>query len=1243
MSTSKSSRFTFHVSRAVFYVLLLLLPLLAAFPLWGPGMVNTRGGGDSPFLLQRTLDMAEALRYGHIPPRWMAHAAYDLGYPFFNHYAALPFYLSGGLTALGLSPILAIQATQTLGFLLAALTMALWARRVYGNRRAVLLAVAAYTFAPFHLVNVYVRGDSLSEFWAFVWYPLILWTLARAAERSTLRRIVLAALSYAALILTHNVSALIFAPFALLYAASQREGEKAKKRESELANHASRFTHHVSRIAHYALRIMAPFLLAFLLTAWFWIPAIGETGYGQMGPEFTAGYFHYSNHFRGLNLVQPTFFFNYDIAPAVGEAGPFAMGLVQAVLTLLGAGILIWRISESAKRRKSEKANQRISESANDVSRITHYALRITHYEYILFSLALSTLMITPLSALLWEHLPLLATTQFPWRFLSVQALFTAIATGALASESASERKGGKARKRESEKADHVSRFTQYAVRSTHYALPAMLIFFLALAALGTLRPERLHITAKDVTWDNLLLYEAFTGNIGTTIRYEYLPRDVKPRLYISEAVVDGVDAAQPIADGDAALTATLLTRAPQRQVWRVMLDGAAPVVFPLHWWPGWQAEVDGTAAAAYPMTGSGRLTVDLAAGEHEVTLRLRNTPLRAAAEAISAMTVLVLGVAVFQRKGAKAQRRRDFLVLAGSSITVCMLSVLFPAIYSLRVVPSPELHAFDFIHAPYPHHEPVRFGPLLLEEVYATSGASRNALNIVAAPGEQIGLGLRWQLSDTTPLTGTLRLVSPAEPRHGVAYGMAETTFTVPAMGMAGYSLTLPPDLSRGLYLLELRFYDAAGELYPQTPQGVGRGTLYVGAVRVRSTPVRRLDAPVVAQLGELTLHSATPLSSSPDTLRLQLAWSLARRTPRNWSLSLRLLDAEGRQLSQVDLQPGYGYLPTSLWRAGEFITDYPVLPVPEGLAPGDYTLRVIAYLEATMQAGGEADVPIRLMGATVRDPRDPCCEWQRRETQTLCAADGISLTGLALPEAHPEGAPLDFTAEWSATEQPAADLTARWEAVDAAGNVIAAREGPLAPGSRTGDWPRFAWVRAPVTLPLPPLLPDGPYTLRLTLLAGDVIHPTCELGALDIAPRARSFAWPTLPFPQQADFGAELRLLGYEITRSGDVLTLTLWWQAQTAPGRDYKRFVHLLAPSGEIVAQDDAMPRAWTYPTSWWAAGEVVSETVTLPAPPGEYRLGVGWYDGETGIPLPATDAAGTPWPDNRVMLSEPMTSR
>ncbi|MBN1261954.1 MAG: hypothetical protein JXB35_14845, partial [Anaerolineae bacterium] len=278
----------------------ILVGVLAAAPLWGPGIVNTRGGGDSPFLLQRTLEMAENLRHGSFPARWMSHAAYDLGYPFFNHYGALPFYLSGGLTALGISPLLAIQATQTLGFVLASVFMLLWARRLFHNPAAVLLATTAYTFAPFHLVNVYVRGDSLSEFYAFIWYPLIFWALDRVAERPTRGRFAAATLAYSALILTHNVSVLTFSPFAGVYLLMRCL--------TKLPGEQRRNLRHLARAAGQAA---LPFVAGMLLTAWFWLPALAETRYGQMGPEFTAGYFHYTNHFRGRDLVQSSFLFDY--------------------------------------------------------------------------------------------------------------------------------------------------------------------------------------------------------------------------------------------------------------------------------------------------------------------------------------------------------------------------------------------------------------------------------------------------------------------------------------------------------------------------------------------------------------------------------------------------------------------------------------------------------------------------------------------------------------------------------------------------------------------------------------------------------------------------------------------------------------------------------------------------------------------------------------------------------------------
>jgi len=1224
-------RITNYELRFAFYV---LLALLAAAPLWGPGMVNTRGGGDSPFLLQRTLDMAENLRHGIFPARWMMHAAYDLGYPFFNHYAALPYYLSGGLMVLGLSPIVAIQATQTFGFVLAALTMALWAERTFKSRAATLVAVAAYTFAPFHLVNVYVRGDSLSEFYAFVWYPLILWTLDRIAERPTRGRILAASLAYGALILTHNTSALVFSPFALLYAVLQMANGKwqmANQRIDESAHPVSSIqqpvsgiTHHASRITHHVLRIVTPFILGFLLTAWFWLPAIAETKYGQMGPEFTAGYFHYSNHFRGLNLVQRTFAFDYSVAPRPEDAGPFAMGLVQAVLAVAGGVCLMangewqmangeWQMANGEWQMANGKWRMANGESANEESpRSTPYSVLRTPYSllrtpysspfYLLFCLFLATFMITPLSKPLWDHLPLLEITQFPWRFLSIQALFTAMVTGAIVN------------------------LQIFKSQNLKIIVAMGLCGMVIAAALLGLHPERLPIADADVTAERLLFYETFTGNIGTTIRYEYLPRDVSPRLYISEAAVDG--ALRPIADGGGLLAWDLLERTPTKQIWQMTVDaGGATVAFPLNWWPGWQADVDGARVAASPMPGSGRLTVSLPAGDHTITLRLRNTPLRSLAEALSILTVmgLIVSVSVWRKSKLRItnyELRIPNLLpstayrLPSTLLLLLVISIAFPALlHPASFIPAPF---FDFNQMPYPHAGPVDFGVARLEGVLLSA--------TTVQPGDVLTVQHTWSAVNATSLTGTLRLVSPAEPRHGVPYALAETTFALPCDGVCATSLVMPDALSRGLYLVEMQL-------------DVG-DAVYVGAVRVPHGPARRTDAPVLAEFRDMTLHAVEPIQPDPTTLRLKMVWSTPG-TPRNWSLSLRLLDASGRQLVQQDIQPGYGYLPTTLWLPGETVTDYPVLTLPEGLAPGDYTLRVIPYLLGTMEGGGQADIPIRLTAVTLHDLRNACCELTRKGATILCQAAGVALLGTDLPEQLVEGNPLAFHAEWNAIAAPTADLNARWEMLDNAGNVVGSAEGPLAPGSRTSEWPWHAWVRAPVHVDLPPVLSAGAYSVRLTLLDGDVAQAVCTFRErLNVIPRPRIFEVPAISHPLAADFGGEIRLRGYDLRYAKNMVTLTLWWQATTTPQRDYKRFVHLYDPATEtIVAQDDAMPRAWAYPTTWWAAGEVVSETVTLDVrvvPPGEYRLGIGWYDPATFDRLPATDAAGQAHPLNRVTL-------
>ena len=990
-------------------ILLMLVALLTAAQLWVPGVVNTRGGGDSPFLLLRTHQLAANLRAGVFPVRWMPDAAYGLGYPFFSYYAALPYYLAGGFVLAGVDILTALKLVQTLGFVLAALAMYGWMNEMTSKRGAAWLAAVAYTVAPFHLVNVYVRGDSLSEFYAFIFYPLILWSLGGISNlksptspgdwRTT--RWVWVSLSYAGLLLTHNLSAAIFSPFALLY----------------LAIMTWRAEHNRWRV--FWTGILA-FGLGFLLSAWYLIPALAELKWVQLGPS-TQDYFHYSNHFRTLNLVQKKWLFSYSTTAGHKVNSPFAMGLVQAAFAVLGGLVLV---TQGLRRRLTAQ------------------------WGFVLLGLAISTAMITPLSKPLWDHLPLLPVVQFPWRFLSVQALFAAAATAALVSFD-------------------VSRLTFDVSRLAFIILIALL---LSGSVLLPLHPARLHITPADVTVERLQLYELFTQNIGTTIRYEWLPRTANPRPFTSDALIE--PGAPPCAiplDG-ASLDATLVERKPTRQTWHVQGAGGK-IAFPLLYWPGWGARVDGEPVQVWPVEGSGYLALTVAPGEHTVVLRLGHTPVRAVAEVVSLMAAVVLLLVVC--KSASLQMCKSASAQVGKWFIVSLFIV---ALFKFLPGGNPGTESdltMDFVHMPYLHHNP--------EGVLSYTLSADELL-----PGDTLTVTLNW------PYTATLRLVSPAAVRHPELEPLAETISNLQSPVSDTVTLHLPDDIPRGVYLLRL-------------------DSTYLRPVHVSRGPSLPPDASTLAPFGpDIRLHTAAVTQPAPDRLAVRLAWSAACPVAVNYQVSVRLFDANEQLRVSQDTQPGYGFLPTSLWRPGELVTDHYVLTLPDDLPPGGYHLQIVLY---------------------------------------------------RMPTAAPVGQ------------------------------------------ARVGDF----------ALPL-----GQPFEAQ---------------------PTPRSFYLPSLEHPLEVGFDGVIWLAGYEMQQSDDALHLTLWWQALETPPADYTVFVHLFDPATQtLVAQSDAQPRGRAYPTSWWIAGEVVSETVTLSldgVPAGTYRLAVGLYD-RTVTRLPATGPDGERLPDERVIL-------
>jgi 4-amino-4-deoxy-L-arabinose transferase-like glycosyltransferase len=123
-----------------------------------------------------------------------------------------------------------------------------------------------------------------------------------------------------------------------------------------------------------------------------------------------------------------------------------------------------------------------------------------------------------------------------------------------------------------------------------------------------------------------------------------------------------------------------------------------------------------------------------------------------------------------------------------------------------------------------------------------------------------------------------------------------------------------------------------------------------------------------------------------------------------------------------------------------------------------------------------------------------------------------------------------------------------------------------------------------------------------------------------------------------REAQFGSDLRLLGYEIQpgalrpaitpleganqpvlRLGDALQINLTWQTRQQPPLDYSLFVHVLDSAGKVVAQRDSLMRQDEYPSSRWQPGEIVVDRADLPLPPlppGSYTILIGVYRMDTG---------------------------
>lgn len=1174
----------------------LILAAVAAWPLLSAaGLVNTRAGGDSPFLLLRVYELRENLRAGVVPARWMPHAAYGLGYPFFNYYASLPYYLAAALSLAGAGVLWAIKLTQFVGFLAAAAAIYALANELLDDQAAAFLAAAAYTFAPFHMANVYVRGDSLSEFYAFAFYPLILWAILRLRRTPTAGGVALLSFSYAGLMVTHNISALIFSPLAGLALL----GVVAAAPRARL---------------HIFLLGAAGLCLGAAMGAWFWAPALLERSAASL-TDMTTGYFHYSGHFRSANLVQRALAFDYTLDTT---RTPFALGGLQAALAI--GGLVVLAVATLLRRR--------------------HRALLLG-----LATLAAYAVWpITPSSAIAWAHVPLLPMVQFPWRFLSIAALPSALIPAAALSallgcgpaagrrssplSKAGERVAplpeqregahseGLAGSRRSAPAARPQQARALALTLSRTLLAVALSALIAYSAMALLRPETLPLAEADVTPERLQLYEHLTGNIGSTVRAEYLPQAAVPRPFTGAALITGEAHPAPVAAQGTLTASRLLSAGPTSQEWEVAVEGDRPlIIFQTYYFPGWQATVDGQAVPINADVANGRIALQLQPGRHQVALRLGRTPLRAGAE-FASLAALAAGAGLVLAAIWRAQAWRA-LGLAGATVALIMAAGALLGALTAPAAAREGLatETMDYIRMPYLHPNPrgVAFGDAVRLVGYELSAEE-------VGVGDTIHVRLHWQAVGDSPAHAIVRLTNAAEPLFHVP-GLAASEAQLATV--TEHDLTVPPELAPGLALLAVEVRGSAGPLSPRTDQGAPLGTTYLAPVRVRPPAPAPSDA-AIARLGEapVDLLKASVAQPATDVLSVQLTWRPNAPLGHDYAIALRLLDAQGNVVPEagMDVQLRYGMYPSSLWAPGVPVAEAYRLPLPRGTAPGTgYQLEVTLYDVRTLRKLGSLRVPGVTLAAPTIEPGAP----------VVRAFGGLALSRWQVErEEIADGEEAAARVQWTALAAGIPDATWRLALIDSAGREVAAGQGPIVPGYPSGRWPQHALVNGRVFAHLAPGTPAGEYRLVLDVqdASGRSLGRWQAPNPIRVRLAQRNTTLPGFIHPVGIDFGGLIRLPGYDLERTANQIAVTLHWQALKAPEASYKTFLHLFDPTTEkIFAQGDAFPLGGTYLTSQWAAGEVVSDRLVLDmaqVPRGHYQLAVGWYDPVTGERLEPT---------------------
>jgi 6-pyruvoyl-tetrahydropterin synthase related domain len=330
----------------------------------------------------RLLEIDKCVRDYQIPCRWVPDMGYGYGYPQFNYYAPLPYYVMEIIHLSGFGILASIKI-----YLVLITIFSMWgfyklSEKFWQSELAGFISALFYSLLPYRAVNLYVRG-AVGEYTAQALIPLILLFSFSLIKEKRKVNILYFSVSLAFLWLTHTISAVMFTPFLIVWLVFLFKTNKDSKKL-------------ISSLKHFVLSLLG----VFTLTAFFILPAFFERGFIH-SDTLTTNYFDFRGHFLGI--YQILFSNNWGYGSSLPGSNDQIM---------LGIGVMYWFTSLMALIIAWVLKKKRVL--LLFLNLLAWIALFLTHSK----------------SIVLWNNLPFMDYFQFPWRFNALAGIFFSLAIG---------------------------------------------------------------------------------------------------------------------------------------------------------------------------------------------------------------------------------------------------------------------------------------------------------------------------------------------------------------------------------------------------------------------------------------------------------------------------------------------------------------------------------------------------------------------------------------------------------------------------------------------------------------------------------------------------------------------------------------------------------------------------------------------------------------------------------------------